>query len=154
MYEAWKYRIAKFSMFRGRRRSSPLVSPSMLLLEWIPCCERITRVCIYTGVVRFELRRSASSSNCATIRNRRHNCIAISWKRGPLTNWSVHVFRSVRVFQVAREGTISRCDHEGERFRFSDFILIKWLNIINYLAEKRNNSVYLFSMLRCFKCCK
>lgn len=152
MYEAWKYRIAKFSMFRGRRRSSPLVLPSMLLLEWIPRCERITRVCIYTGVVQFELRRSTSSSNCATIRN--NNCIAISWKRGPLTNWSVHVFRSVRVFQVAREETISRCDHEGERFRFSDFILIKWLNIINYLAERRNNSVYLFSMLRCFKCCK
>lgn len=82
----------------SRETSSPLVSPSMLLLEWIPRCERITRVCIYTGVVRFELRRSTSSSNCATIRNRRHNCIAISWKRGPLTNWSVHVFRSVRVF--------------------------------------------------------
>lgn len=142
------YRIAKFSMFRGRRRSSPFVSPSKLLLEWI------TRVCIYiyiyTSVVRFERVNWGGAQVQVTAPlfgiDGRHNCIAISWKRSPLVNWSIHVSFSSRVctiFGITKE-----------RFIFNDFILKM---IINYLVNKRNNSVYIFfliSMLGCFKCLK
>lgn len=127
MYEPWMYRIAKFSMFRGRRRSSPFVSPSKLLLEWI------TRVCIYiyTSVVRFERVNWGGAQVQVTASpfgiDGRHNCIAISWKRSPLVNWSIHVSFSSRV------RTIFGITKKRDLYLMISFW--KWLLIIWYTRE-------------------